>query len=268
MKRFLIVLIFLVFFALGFLGFATAIYNEINNFEFPSFDFLTTNPEDDESENQIDTSNLEEKYFEDVELGVKIIVTKKIPQLIINDDKEKFAKDVLEEANSNLGINGGYFLPDWSHAGLLEINGEIIVREALNDKQVTGLVLIHENRISIEKVEEIYNVNAPTVFQTGPIIILGNEVQNDAINLAPNGSGEFIRSFIGTTSDNEIIIGVSTKFITLNDLAESLLKNEYLKQKEIDVINLDGGSSTVLYSKENPKFQINTFKKIPFILGF
>lgn len=263
MRKFLVTIIIATIIICIILGLGIFFLRDLLNFEIPVIDFSNNNTQQDKA-----NANYENRYFEDSELGVKFIVTKKIPKLIINDDREKFAKDVLEESNFSLGINGGYFLPDWSHAGLLEINGNVIVREAPNDKQVTGLVLINSDGISIEKVEDVYQVNAQTVFQTGPIIILDNQIQTTAISSAPNGPGKYLRSFIGTTTDGEIIIGISTKFITLDQLADFLVRNEYLKEKTIDIINLDGGSSVFIYSKENLKFQTNIYRTLPFILGF
>lgn len=264
MRKFLILIVFLAFVSAGIYVVAKKVIDDIQSFKIPELTLDFTNNVSEDDSNKV----YENEYFEDNKSGLKFIITTKIPRLYINSDREKFVSDVFEEMNFSLAINGGYFLEDWSHAGLLEVNGQILKREALNDTQLTGLVLFRDNEIRIEKLSDIYSVDGNTVFQTGPIFIDQGVIQTENIQKAANGSGKYIRSFIGTTNSNEIVIGVSTKFTDLETLGNLLISNPKLKNKEIKVVNLDGGSSTFLYSRENSKFQVNTYRTLPFIVGF
>lgn len=262
MRKFLILIIFVSLIVGGIYFLGKSLVESIQNFTIADITFGGNSDQDD---SKVEYAN---EYFEDSASGLKFIITNKSAELVVNKDKEKFVKDVFEEMNFSVAINAGFFLENWSHAGFLEVDKQILTSAAPNDKQLSGLVLINSGKISIEKIQDMSSVEGETVFQTGPIFVQDNIIQTDAIDQSLNGTGKYIRSFLGTTNTGETIIGISTKFVTLEDLANSLLQNSKFKDKAITIINLDGGSSTILYSNENDNFQVNLFKTLPFLLGF
>ncbi|RMD76907.1 hypothetical protein D6810_02645 [Candidatus Dojkabacteria bacterium] len=174
-------------------------------------------------------------------------------------------KDFSIKKNLYLAINGGYFLKDFSHAGLFVLEGKTVVKLASLDKQINGVVSKRSGKIMIESLEQIKSYdNLDFAFQTGPIFVKEGRVLDQDINQSLNGKGEYNRSFFGL--DNEsIYIGYSSKKIILNKLGEIIVQN--IDSSDLVVINLDGGSSTSFFSAESSNDSFRTSKQLPFILG-
>ena len=93
------------------------------------------------------------------------------------------------------------------------------------------------------------------------------EVDSSDILKSVNGSGEYIRSILGYTDSGDKFFLITTKAYTLNDLANEILKLDIFQGEDVNAINLDGGSSTFIYSSENKDYNIGSFKTLPIILG-
>lgn len=177
-------------------------------------------------------------------------------------------KAITNKKDFIVGINGGFFLQDLTHAGFLNINGTKLKSLAPLDKQLTGVFEYNNSVPKIHLVSDLQNktleINNGFAFQTGPIILLENEPQQEFIKNSINGEGKYIRSFIGFDSNNSIFIGVTKVEMDLVTLANEILK--YFPNEKINVINLDGGTSTSIYSSEDFTFDFRSYKTLPFVI--
>ncbi len=171
-------------------------------------------------------------------------------------------------------INGSYFKKDRTHAGLLIVNGIKKSDLALNDKQLTHVVIIDNNLKTIKFInkKDFAKTNLSfkkgiIVFQTGPLIIDRNKIQYKYINESLNGNYPYKRSALGFTDDGEIILVATNKPITLEELAKYLLKQPMFSGKKLSLINLDGGPSTWLYDKNLGILVHGETQNIPIIIG-
>ncbi len=195
-------------------------------------------------------------------------------------NNENFAHYILKEQNfgtisefaeqNNLlfAINTSYFLSDYTHAGLLVENGELLSRYAKGDRQLTHIVKIESGRISFlspEEFEQVTDFGNSSYFQVGPLFISNSEISSDLISNSLNGNGQYLRTFV-CIFENKAVIGVNTNSISLINLAESL-KNVFNKP-DLSCMNLDGGSSSALYSKHNSELNFGISKRIPYLLGY
>lgn len=176
-------------------------------------------------------------------------------------------KELSKFQSFDLVFNSGYFTPDLRHAGLLISDGAQKVALAPNDLQLNGVV-----RFTIDRgVEIIYNPNfksddgAVFEFQTGPIFIQDNIIADEFINKSLNGRTRHMRTFMGYSDEYSLIIGISTEPVSLYDLSEIILKSARFTR--LNLINLDGGSSTAIYIRDQNNKSFRSFKQLPFLIG-
>lgn len=187
-------------------------------------------------------------------------------QLLENHSAEITTEVFATNANCVGMINAGYFLPDYSHAGLLKLGGEIRANLARLDKQLTHIVTLNPLSFNDDAASfDILNNQSNSLFQTGPLIIQSNTIQNELINNSLNGKGEHLRSILGYTDENEIFFVISKLPITLTNLSERILASEMFSGKNISAINLDGGGSVSLFTQDR-KAQYGIAKKLPYYL--
>lgn len=199
--------------------------------------------------------------------NINVVFFSKASLMYTPKSPETIAKQVM---NSSFlaGINAGYFLSDFSHAGLLIQDGEMIVDIALNDSQLTHIVQIGEfiEFFPKEKFFELPKDKEFTYFQTGPLIIDRNQIQTIAISNSVNANRKTFRSFLGYTSTGRNFVVQTLLPFDLFEIAKLLLSLDVFRNSEISVVNLDGGSSVSFFSKERNDFNFNIRKSLPSIL--
>ncbi len=179
-------------------------------------------------------------------------------------------EDFSLENSLILAMNAGYFLENKGHAGLLNIKGNILGTLAPNDKQLSHVVELSTNQIVFSPASSFDTTglnSSATYFQTGPLILDENEIQNDFIDTSLNGNGKYLRSILGYTSDGQRFFVITTKRYALKDLAEKLMDLDVFGDVKISAVNLDGGSSVGIFSGENARFQYGEAKRLPFVIG-
>ena len=178
-------------------------------------------------------------------------------------------KELTKNFESSVTINAGYFLEDFGHAGLLVVDDKIISKYAENDKQLTNLVEYFEGSLKIDNFEnyKISSIKKDFAFQSGPLIIEKNKIRNDLIESSINGNTRHRRSVIGVTEKGDLFVLATKIPFELVKLAEYIAKIDDLKDDVITVINLDGGSSVSLYSKDFDK-GVGENKVLPYLISF
>ena len=209
-----------------------------------------------------------------IDNNIIYIVSNNVPTLFYNEDKTKSFQDICKEQKFSYAVNGQYFKLDKSPAGLFILNGDMISSLDTKDKQLSAVVVINNKHNQLEfypladfKLENFKSEDI-TVFQTGPLIIKNNEIQQNVISESINGLGEYKRTLLGYTNSGKSFFIVTTKQFSLQDLAKKILNSKVMKGETISVINLDGGSSTWLYGKDEGIIVEGVTKSLPFVLGF
>lgn len=183
--------------------------------------------------------------------------------------------DQSERANVKVAINGTFFAGTYqqaSHAGLLILAGDK-KSEIIDDPQLSHFVVYNRESVNIRfitalesNVSDIYLNDNFDVFQTGPLVIDNNQIQNDYIDKSTNGNGKYRRTLLGQFDTGEMFIVIATNEYTLKDLGKTVLDLPVSQGKVLDLINLDGGPSTAIYVKDHPEFNFNAEHDLPSVI--
>ena len=103
------------------------------------------------------------------------------------------------------------------------------------------------------------------MFQTGPLVIQDNKISSEYINSSLNGQGSYIRTLIGYTETEKFVV-ITTRFYKLEDVANEILNLEIFKEKKVNLMNLYGGPSTAIYSKDYSAINFNETKKLRLVI--
>ena len=206
--------------------------------------------------------------------GFSIYMSTTLPLLYYNPQTTIPFVQVCKNNNYLACINGSYFKTDKTHAGLLCTNGHIITPIDKNDKQISQIVIIdtQKSTMQISNVDQ-FSIDLCSnqhllIFQTGPVIIKNNQIQNKEIIQSLNGEGAYKRSILGYTNDNKFFVAATEQNVTLKEFAQQILSTSPTKNNVKLAVNLDGGPSTAFYTQENGLEIESTTKKLPIILGF
>lgn len=191
------------------------------------------------------------------------------------DSKLYTPKKLALENNNQVVINGGYFTETKAYIGLLWDGQTRFAPLSASNPQATHVAHFNKNSKLLDFISSSEFTNSDfqdnsdhIYFQTGPIIIDRNEVQNTFIDRSLNGNQSSLRSFIGFTESGKIFVGTTSQGYDLRSLGKMLITKDFFEGEVISVINLDGGSSTALYSAENPEISFRDFKELPYLIEF
>jgi len=191
-------------------------------------------------------------------------------------DKLFTSQEVALQNLDQVVVNGGYFTETKDYIGLLWNGNERLGRISVGNQQATHIAHFDKQTGRLEFLSSLdftdsdFNQDTNNIyFQTGPLIIDHNEVQTSLIDRSINGNQSALRSFIGYTESGKIFVGVTTQGYDLRNLGEMLLSKDFFEGETISVINLDGGSSTSIYSSENAEeMSFRDFKELPYFVEF
>lgn len=190
----------------------------------------------------------------------------------------KNAQNLKEQSyieNYLLSFNASYYRGSYvnaEHAGLLQLKGDLI-EDLVLDKQLTHIVVYDHQTDRFKFLpaanfdQEAYITEDYTLFQTGPLVLENNQVQIDLIDNSTNGTGKYLRTLLGYTDKGDTFVVATKVNFTLTDIANELLKLELFKGEKLTLVNLDGGASTAIYSKDHTKFSFGESKRLPLIIG-
>jgi exopolysaccharide biosynthesis protein len=215
------------------------------------------------------------KYYRFKDKDLNIAVFSRPFEIAFNPKKGGTVEEQAKRAGFDLAINGSYFRGEYfdaEHAGLLQLKGELIEPKG-TDKQLTHFIEFDtvENKISFKPIGEYKKENyldkKYTLVQTGPLIMENNVIAKDYINASINGNGLYLRTALGYTNTGETFFVVTTTRYNLEELGNTVKGLEIFKDKNISLINLDGGTSTAIYSKDIPELNFNANIAVPIIFG-
>ncbi|MBP0016805.1 MAG: phosphodiester glycosidase family protein [Cyanobacteria bacterium SBLK] len=208
----------------------------------------------------------EQKY------GIAIVAFSGTFDLIYHPTKVLPLKDVAQYFEYRYIMNGSFFEGDRlnaKHAGWLSILGmnHSSIKE---DPQLSHVVRYNPSSGAIEFVplEEFEPLRSDNYieFQTGPLILHNNKLAEKYIRESINGLGEYKRALLAYTNDKQKYFIITKEVVALDDLGEYLLTLPIFSDKILNVINLDGGPSVALYSKNFPELNYNEEDRLPILL--
>lgn len=163
-----------------------------------------------------------------------------------------FVEQIGSEAKALIAINGGYFNTDFKPMGL-----RVSDSQQLNSKRLVswwGVFYIDKNNKPHVSANRHYqsNENIGFAIQAGPRLIANGKI-------LPLKEGKAQRSAICATQQSQVIIAVTqNNSLTLNEWAEQLLKMGC-----VDALNLDGGTSSQLYTNlPKHNYTVNNYKPV------
>ena len=104
-------------------------------------------------------------------------------------------------------------------------------------------------------------------FQTGPLVIENGKPSMAFIEGSINGLAKQRRTLLATLDTTQLFLVIVREMISLDELARMLPTLSVFKGKRLDVVNLDGGSSTALYSRNFPRLNFNVNDRLPLLIG-
>lgn len=194
-------------------------------------------------------------------------------ELYLHDSQNQFFADYLDSLSQDhefiVGINGGFYQPDFTPVGLFIYKGKKIKPLVHNSLLKSCVIINNADKIQLETDLSACN-RATNAMQTGPLLIDNGKV-NTKLQEIKNKS-ESIKNFfdphkrtaLAVTTNNDVIMLTTSQF-TLIDLANFLQNNpDAFGVTQIQTaVNLDGGSSTGMYIRfpEEP-FYLHELKHV------
>lgn len=188
----------------------------------------------------------------------------------------------LDFQNYSTLINGSYFSKmEWGiyPSGFLYFSGQIYTEFLTEDKQITHMYCQKNNRIDIWEnsryvSEEDTIQKCDTAFQAGPLIysLHDNHVsENLALKTYIWSAHPRTIMVIFESSEGKQDIWFLTvyKDKTFTQIRDMILSETrfYATYKNIDILNLDGGSSVAYRSQKYPELNFWKAKTLPIVFG-
>lgn len=193
-------------------------------------------------------------------------------EIIYEPSQAMSLKEAAEKYNLPYIINGSYFEGSRTHAGWLSILG--VQHTPLKaDRQLSHMAILDTSLgyldfPGLDLWDSSMTNSSAIEFQTGPLVIHANQVDTLSIRTAINGESSHLRTFLAYTEEDGMNYFIITRQIgPLEKMAKNLLSLPVFEGKTLYVMNLDGGSSTALYSQKHPELNFNINRPLPILLG-
>ena len=157
-------------------------------------------------------------------------------------------------------INGVYFHDDESPSGLLvHKDTEISTRHFSADK--SSVIRLSPKPAILDTADEIASgIASKEAAQSYPLLLEDKKPQ-----VAADTGNKAQRSFIGFRDDEHVVLGViMKKELSLYELSQLLAKKDYRLNS---ALNLDGGSSSGLYSRDEETMSYNSLFPVPNVIS-
>ncbi len=195
-----------------------------------------------------------------VTLNVALCDFRKATLRIIDQPAEPRADlaEVMQRGKYFVGVNGGYFDPNYAPVGLLVSDGRVIapLRKA---RLLSGILSVANGKVRLQRVAEFSRKSKVTeAVQAGPFLI-------DQARAVPglDNSRSARRTFVGVGASNQIALGFCSR-VSLAQLAEILGEPGVAGALKIQrALNLDGGSSSAFwFAGDSRPFSISEQKTV------
>lgn len=186
------------------------------------------------------------------------------------------ASSVVYSNSYNVAINASYFwwYNDGTYfpAGVWYDNGFLISPQNMAEKDINLQVLAYYNNWQMQFMDNstvdlsTISQNTPGMyFNAGPWLVKHGSINPDIVKSRSHRQSKTYRTAILRKADNSLYFLIATQKIDLPQFIVFVYKSELVKKWEtFDLVNLDGWSSTSLWS---PALKFNANKKLPLFIG-
>lgn len=157
-----------------------------------------------------------------------------------------------------------------THAGWLFLRGDTVA-PLRKDRQLTRVVRydMETGTVCFCPLAGFQSAgdSSSVEFQTGPEVIEQDTVTEAEIAGSVNGLGSYTRTLLAVTNGSVKYFITVRKRYRLNDLARVLLSLDVFRGTILDAVDLDGGPSVALWSRDHPELNYNVGDHLPLLLG-
>lgn len=177
--------------------------------------------------------------------------------LHLHESKIQFLADYLDTLSRHhdfsIGMNGGFYQPDFTPVGLFIHQGKVIKPLVHNSLLKICVIVDKNNKIQLE-TDLDQCVKADNAMQTGPLLIENGKINSklQGIQKLSGSMKDFFephkRTLLALTNQNELLM-ITTSQLNLMNLVNFLQNNPaaFGVTQIKTAVNLDGGSSTGMY---------------------
>ena len=193
-------------------------------------------------------------------------------EVIYDPTQSQSVQQIIGHFKYRCLVNGSFF--EWSgqHAGWLSVLGNHFT-PLKQDRQLTHVAILNSltsevTFLEAESWEPSLSSETNIEFQTGPLVLQANQLDEASIQCSINGLRSHRRTLLAFTHEDGL-----KYFITVREperldiLGRHLLKLSIFEAKKLSVINLDGGPSVALTSRITPKLNYNEDAILPILLA-
>lgn len=206
----------------------------------------------------------------------KVTVIKPATFDILFDGLGDTATNVVREHQYSAAINASYF--GWHDdgtyfpAGVWYNNWFLITPQKLDQKDINLQVLAYYNKWKLELYDNssvdlstISQTTPGTYFNAGPWLVKQWKINPDIVKSRSHWQSKTYRTAVLRTATGNVYFLVATAKIDLPQFIVFAYKSNLVAQGEkFDLVNLDGGSSTSLWT---PGLKFNSKKTLPLFIG-
>lgn len=166
---------------------------------------------------------------------------------VIDNSTGDTLADIMSREKCVVGVNGGFFKPDFTPVGLLISDGKLIA-PLQPARLMTGILNASTHEVRIQRLREFSRQKKTNAaVQSGPFLVdhYGPVPGLDDSHLAR-------RTFVATGTNDRAAIGTCSE-VSLAELAAILTTTRLAEDLKIQrALNLDGGSSSAFwFAREN-----------------
>jgi exopolysaccharide biosynthesis protein len=227
-----------------------------------------------EPENIVMLKELKEgKIFQDSTLNMTLIAPEKPFEFIYQPQTLRSVRQIAQAGDYDICINASYFAGSRrqaTHVGWLWNHGRALAPLS-DDPQLSHVVSYNPVTGYLSMTSRIFfspsRSDSMIEFQTGPAVVDSNRIAYESIRKSINGLSYHTRTLLAAVDHTRIYFITVRNPVQLDDLGKILLNLSLFKDKRLDVVNLDGGSSVALYVKSLPNVNTNIDDQLPFLLA-
>lgn len=235
-------------------------------FFFPAVPLRAQEPEGIVPDNMMmDTSAT---VFEYRRLGITIVAPSKGIEFLYMPKTSSRVREVAEQFRCNYLLNASLEGASANYrTGFLKIGG-IQYGSLVAEKSLTHVVRLDTRNgrlIFIPRSVFVVDTSKTAIeFQAGPLLIEnGKPVAQNPVR----AEDKHRQTLVATINNTEIYLLVTRERYSFFDLTEKLTNLSIFKGKRLDVIALTTGDSTVFYSKNFPRMNLNAENRMPLLIG-
>ena len=166
---------------------------------------------------------------------------------VIDNPTGETLSDVMSREKCIVGVNGGFFKPDFTPVGLLISDGKLVA-PLQPARLMTGILSASTREVRIQRLREFSRQERPNAaVQSGPFLV-------DHYEAVPGLDDSHVarRTFVATGTNDRAVLGTCSE-VSLAELAAILTTTRLADDLKIQrALNLDGGSSSAFwFAREN-----------------